>query len=263
MANAHVEARVKTFDLSGKIALVTGAGRGFGREFCRYLAGANATVIATDQNQETADATAAAVRREGGQTHSFELDVTDPRQIRETFDAVVAQFGRLDILVNNAGINTGNDTPPEALPLETWDRVIGTNLTGCFLCCQAAARSMIPASAGKIINVASAAAARIPRLTGRHVTSYAVSKAAIVMLTRCLGLEWARYGITVNSISPTFSNTALIVRDPTLLEQMIESSPFRRLGEPHDLAGALLYLASSASDFMTGQDLLVDGGFSL
>jgi NAD(P)-dependent dehydrogenase (short-subunit alcohol dehydrogenase family) len=251
------------FDLTGRVALVTGAAQGFGRAFSHYLAHAGADVAVVDINADGAEATAAEVRALGRQAIGMRIDVRDAASVQSAVDRTVAELGRLSILVNNAGINTGNDTRTEDLDPDIWTLVIETNLTGYFRFCQAAWGPMQRGGGGKIINVASAAAARVPRLPGRHTTAYTVSKAAVVSLTRCLGLEWAQDGICVNSISPTYSNTGLIKRDPAILRTMLDSSPFGRLGEPSDLNGILLYLASAASDFTTGQDFLVDGGYAI
>ena len=251
------------FDLSGRVALVTGGAQGFGRAFSHYLAGAGADIAVVDINAAGAEAAAGEIRAIGRRAIGIEVDVKDAVSVRTAVDRTVAELGGLDILVNNAGINTGNDTRPEVLDPSVWDLVIKTNLTGYFLFCQAAWPPLQRSTGGRIINVASAAAARVPRLPGRHTTSYTVSKAAVVSLTRCLGLEWAKDGICVNSISPTYSNTGLIKRDPVILQTMIDSSPFARLGESSDLMGVLLFLASSASEFTTGQDFLVDGGYSI
>jgi gluconate 5-dehydrogenase/2-deoxy-D-gluconate 3-dehydrogenase len=245
------------------VALVTGAAQGFGRAFCLFLAGAGADVAAVDINGDGVLATANEVRALGHRSLGLVVDVTDRTQIKSAVDDVVRSLGRLDILVNNAGINTGNDTPPASLPAETWDRVMATNVSAYFFFSQAAVVPMTAAGRGRIINMASAAATRIPRLPTRHVVAYAVSKAAVVMLTRALALEWASLNVTVNSISPTYSDTGLIRREPRILEAILASTPFRRLGQASDLEGILLYLASAASDFTTGQDFLIDGGFSL
>ena len=254
---------VDQFDLSGQVALVTGAAHGLGRAFCGVLALAGADVAAIDIDGDGALATAGEVAALGRRSMGLAVDVTQPSQVRSAVDDVVGRLGGLDILVNNAGINRGNDTPPEDLPPETWDLVMATNVSAYFYLSQAAIVPMKAAGRGRIINVASAAANRIPRLPGRHVVAYAVSKAAVVMLTRALALEWANLGVTVNSISPTYTNTGLIRREPEIVEAMVRSTPFNRLGEPEDLTGILLYLASRASDFTTGQDFLIDGGYSL
>jgi NAD(P)-dependent dehydrogenase (short-subunit alcohol dehydrogenase family) len=253
----------RLFDLTGEVALVTGAGRGFGRAFSQYLAQAGAAVATASFNGDAAAATAAQIVASGGRAIGIQVDVRSEQAVTAAVERTVETLGGLTILVNNAGINTGNDTLPEELPLTTWDSVLATNVTGYFLFSRAAMRPMTHAGHGKIINIASAAAARVPRLPGRHTTAYTVSKAAVIALTRCLALEWAQHNICVNSISPTFSNTGLIKRDPAILQAMIETSPFKRLGETADLAGMLLYLASRASDFTTGQDFLVDGGCSI
>jgi len=251
------------FDLTGRAALVTGGAQGFGKGFCEILARAGADVAVMDIDGKRAEKTAGDIEALGRRSMALRVDLTDRAQIQPAVDAAVGHFGRLDILVNNAGINTGNDLLPEDLPAETWDRVIATNVTAYFLLSQAALKALAASGHGRIINMASSAATRIPRLPGRHVVAYAVSKSAVVGLTRALALEWARLNVTVNSISPTYSNTGLIRREPAILEAMIASTPFCRLGETSDLAGILIYLASSASAFTTGHDFLIDGGYSL
>ena len=251
------------FDLARSSVLVTGAGSGIGKAICTMLDARGARVLVTDVDPDAAAATAEELLPGGRCLGSMGLDVRDEAAAGDAVDAVVAAAGSLDVLVNNAGINFGNDVPAEALPLDTWQLVLGVNLTGPFVCSQAAARHMIPQGRGKIVNIASASAAILPRLDRRFITAYSVSKAGVVMLTRTLGLQWARYGITVNAISPTYTDAGLIQRDEVRMNQMIHSSPFERLGLTSDLEGAIVYLSSRASDFMTGQNLLVDGGFSL
>jgi NAD(P)-dependent dehydrogenase (short-subunit alcohol dehydrogenase family) len=245
------------------VAIVTGAARGFGRAFCHYLAVAGADIAAIDLDGDGAESTAAEIRGLGRRAVGIAVDTRDSAQVWAATGRVVKELGGPTVLVNNAGINTGNDTPPEELALEIWDQVINTNLTGYFRFCQAVLGPMRSAGGGKIINIASTVATRVPRLPGRHTTSYTVSKAGVIALTRCLGLEWAQYGICVNAISPTYSDTGLIRREPALLELMVASSPFHRLGRPSDVMGILLYLASPASDFTTGHDFLIDGGYSI
>jgi NAD(P)-dependent dehydrogenase (short-subunit alcohol dehydrogenase family) len=250
------------FELDGKVAIVTGAGRGIGKALAGTLAGAGATVVPLDIDGAAAEATRAALNPAIPVTCS-DVDVADANEVDQFLAQVYDKLGSLDVLVNNAGINVGNDTPAEHLPLDVWQRVLEVNLTAPFICSQRAARIMIAQGGGKIINIASAGAVVLPRVDDRYPTAYCVSKAGLIMLTRSLALQWAPYGINVNAISPGYTDTGLIQRDEVRLRQMVDSSPFARLGQPSDLAGATLYLASEASSFMTGHNLVVDGGYSL
>jgi NAD(P)-dependent dehydrogenase (short-subunit alcohol dehydrogenase family) len=175
----------------------------------------------------------------------------------------ISHFGRIDILVNNAGIHIGGDFPPEALDKQYWDKTLAVNLTGAFLCCQTVGKHMIKRKRGKIINLASISGMVVNRLTNRHPLSYCVSKAGVVMLTKVLAAEWARYNINVNAIAPTYCKTAIINPDPAIQAEMMRDIPMGRLGNPEDLAGTVVYLASAASDFVTGHMLLVDGGYTV
>lgn len=224
------------------------------------LSEAGASVLASDVD------TAAAVETQrllptSCELQAQQLDVTDPGSIAATMDYLVAETGRLDIPFNNAGINTCSDTPAERLDAEAWRRVLEVNLAGPVLCAQQAGRRTIARGRGKIINVASAAAVIIPGLNERYLTSNSTSKASVVMLTRTLALQWAQCGITVKAISPTYTDTNLIQRNELRMRPTMGLSPFNRLSETSDLTGAPVYLAAPASDFTTGRNMLVDGGY--
>ncbi|MCS7268875.1 MAG: glucose 1-dehydrogenase [Geminicoccaceae bacterium] len=244
-------------DLSGKVALVTGASSGLGLHMARTLARAGAAVALAARRLERIEAEARALRAEGRRAVAVPLDVTDPRSVEEGLARARAALGTVTVLVNNAGI-AHTDRALE-LPPATFRSVLATNLEGAFLVAQAAARAMIEAKVGgSIVNVASILGFRV---AGR-VAAYAASKAGLVRLTEALALEWARFGIRVNALAPGYIETDLN-REFFASEAgkaMIARVPQRRLGRMEDLDGPLLLLASDASAYMTGTTIVVDGG---
>lgn len=247
------------FDLTGKKALVTGAAVGIGRGCAVALAKAGADVAIVDIDQKTACKTVEEIRSLGRDSLFVRCDVTQRDQVQEMLRQVTARFGRLDIGVNNAGIAIlGAD---EQLEQPAWDKVIAVNLTGAFLCCQAEAQQMIRQSppGGKIINIASMSA-RIANCNA----SYDSSKAGIVHMTRTLAAEWGTYNINVNCISPSYILSPMHASTPLVARQRIrELTPLGHVERPEDLHGAAIFLASAASNYVTGHDLLVDGGHTL
>ncbi|MEW6032453.1 MAG: glucose 1-dehydrogenase [Bacillota bacterium] len=249
------------FDLTGKVALVTGGSRGIGRAICLGLAtfGADVGVLARDR--ETGEDTAARVRAMGRRAVFVQADVSDVAQVREAVRDTVREFGRLDILVNNAGV--GAQTPAEQVTPEEWEAIIGINLKGLFFCSQEAAKVMIAqGQGGRIINVAS-----IFGIVGSELGAsvYHASKGAVVNLTRALACEWAKYGILVNSIGPGFivtDMTRAIQEMPALAELLERRHALGRFGCPEECVGAVVFLASRASTFVTGENLFVDGGYT-
>jgi NAD(P)-dependent dehydrogenase (short-subunit alcohol dehydrogenase family) len=243
------------FDLSGKMALVTGASGGLGLHFARTLAAAGARVALAARRKEQLEANVATI----GSEHAIAvaMDVTDPESVGRGMAEIAQRFGPATIVVNNSGVTATR----AALDLdpEEWDRIMGTNLKGAWLVARAAARQLIDAKlAGSIINVASILGFRV----AGHVAPYAASKAALVQLTRALALEWARYRIRVNAIAPGYIETDLnrefFASDPG--KALIARIPQRRLGRLEDLDGPLLLLAADASAYMTGSAIVVDGG---
>lgn len=246
-----------SFDLSGRIALVTGGNGGIGLGMAKGLAGAGATVILAGRNAEK---NAAAAKEIGSAASAIELDVANDESCRALFRTVEDRFGRLDILVNNAGINVR--ARPEDLKMPGWHQVMDTNVSGVFLCCQLAYPLMVKGGGGKIIMIGSMAT-----MFGSPVTpAYAASKAAIVLLGRSLTAAWAKDNIQINSVLPGSIDTDLTRaarRDiPGMHERVLARTPAGRWGSPDDLAGIAVFLASPASDFINGASITVDGGFS-
>jgi NAD(P)-dependent dehydrogenase (short-subunit alcohol dehydrogenase family) len=252
-------ADLSLFDLTGKKALVTGGAVGIGRGYATALAMAGADVAIVDIDLKTAEKTSAAIRAMGRDSLAIRCDVTDKEQVQSMVAQVVERFGRLDIGVNNAGIAIlGGD---EELDQADWDKVIAVNLTGVYLCAQAQAQQMIrqTPTEGKIINTASMSA-RIANCNA----SYDASKAGIVHMTRTLAAEWGRFNINVNCISPSYLMTPMHASTPTVVRERIrELTPLGHVERPEDLYGAVVFLASAASNYVTGHDLLVDGGHTL
>jgi sorbose reductase len=250
----------KLFDISGRKALVTGAGRGIGKVLALTLGEAGCDVALFGLHRQNLEEVANLVQKFGVRAIVFEGDVSRGEDVRKAFSGVAIDFGRLDICVNNAGISM--QKPVEDMPEEDWDRIMDVNMKGIFLCSQEAARLMIPQKSGSIINIGSISARTVN--VPQKQAIYNTSKAGVVMLTQAMAVEWAPYGIRVNSISPGYMKTEMTLSSMSKLFPDWESlTPLGRLGEPGELRGALIYLASDASSYVIGHDLVVDGGYTI
>jgi NAD(P)-dependent dehydrogenase (short-subunit alcohol dehydrogenase family) len=246
------------FDLTGRVAVVTGAGGVLGGALARSLAVRGAHVAITDLSLSSLDGVLADIEALGRKSFATACDVTDEPAVRRLMDEIVDQMSCIDILVTAAGI--ANRFPAEDFPVEQWERVMRVNVRGTFLCCQAAGRHMIRGGRGKIVTIGSVRGF-IGSPGGN--TGYATSKGAVHALTRQLATEWARHQINVNSIAPAVFATPLtrdILQSPESSEHVVSRIPWGRIGEVSDMVGAVLFLASPASDFVTGAILSVDGG---
>ena len=248
------------FGLEGDVALITGGGGAIGAATAVAYARAGAAVVLADKAEDAAGRVADEVKGIGGSSLVVRMDVTQDESVRAAVEHAVGEFGKIDILVNNAGINIRKE-PHELTPAD-WHAVMDVNVTGYFLCARAVGPGMIARRSGRIINVAS-----IMGFRGSSISpnlAYNTSKGAVVNFTRTLAGEWARHGIRVNGIAPTYLRTALtekLLSDPGPSARIVARTPMGKVGVPEDLAGAMLYLASPASSLVTGHTLAVDGGW--
>ena len=248
------------FDLIGQAALVTGGARGIGRACAEGLAEFGADVAIADLHEENLNKTVPEVAEQYGvRTEGIICDCTDAAAVTNMVQRVVALFGKIDILVNSVGITIWEDA--EKMTEEQWYKVMDTNLNSTFLCCQAAAQHMIKQQHGSIISVASMSAhiVNIPQ----NQVAYNASKAAIIHMTRSMAAEWAKYNVRVNTISPGYTLTEMTKTVPEYHEGWCELIPMKRMAEPEELIGAVVYLASDAASYTTGEDIIIDGGYML
>jgi gluconate 5-dehydrogenase len=249
------------FDLTGRVAIVTGGSRGLGQEMAEGLAEAGARLLLCARREEWLTPTVAAMRARGFQVEGAICDVAQPDQVQTVIDRTLAAYGRIDILVNNAGLSWGE--APETMPLDKWHKVLDANLTGAFLFSQAAGREMLKQQYGRIINIASVAGLQ-GSVNGPHYAGYAASKAGLMGLTRELAASWGRRGIRVNAIAPGFFHSRLADTAIPLAEPGIKAfSPIPRIGAAGELKGVAVFLAADASNYITGQVIVVDGGRSV
>jgi NAD(P)-dependent dehydrogenase (short-subunit alcohol dehydrogenase family) len=243
--------------LRGKVAIVTGAGRGLGQAMAVALATAGADVALAARSKDQLEVVAGEIEQLGRRALAVPTDVTDPAAVAHLVEATVADLGGLDILVNNSGVLTS--TPLLEQDVDEWDRVIDTNVRGTYLATRAAGAHMVAQGSGKIINIASNFAFKgVP-----NHAAYCTSKAAVVAFTRSMAVEWARYGVQVNALAPGYFATdmnAELRAQPEALAKVLRAVPARRMGEAHELSAWLVLLAGPASDFMTGETIVIDGG---
>jgi gluconate 5-dehydrogenase len=247
------------FDLSGKVAIVTGGATGLGRQMAQGLAEFGADIVVCARNADRCEAAASELGDIGVRSFGMGCDVRNPDQVNAVVTRARDELGRLDILVNNAG--TSWAASPEDIPLDAWEKVIGVNLTGAFLFSQAAGRVMIAQQGGAIVNIASVAAFRGADPEAMNALPYNASKGGLISFTRDLAVKWARHDIRVNAIAPGWfpSDMAAKVLEESG-DRLLARIPLGRFGGTNDLKGAVVYLASQASAFVTGQTLVVDGG---
>lgn len=247
------------FDLTGKTAIVTGGGRGLGEQMATGFAEAGANVVLCSRKVEACQEVAAKLEQLGVKTLALKCDISKPADVQVVVDETLAHFGQIDILVNNSGATWG--APAVEMPLEAWQKVMDVNVTGTFLMSQAVGKQMIKQRSGKIINIASVAGlgGTDPRVM--DTIGYNTSKGAVLTFTKDLAVKWGPYNIHVNAIAPGFFPTKM---SKVLMEKgrdpLLDGTPLRRFGSENDLKGAALFLASKASDFITGDCLIVDGG---
>ena len=243
--------------LQDRVAIVTGAGQGIGRAIVVELARAGAHVVASGRRLEPLEAVAGEARALGRRALAVSCDVGVAAQVEHLVAETVREFGRVDLLVNNAGYRIR--APLDRLPRAEWDAMIATNLTGVFLCCQAAGRVMIAQRAGKIVNITSVAG----RTGSRGMAAYAAAKAGVTALTQSLGAEWAKHGMTVNAVAPGPTETEGVLevwKTEAMIAQAAREVPLQRLGRPEEVAWAVVFLASDRANFITGETLYVSGG---
>jgi len=246
------------FNLKDRVAIVTGGSRGLGQEMAEGLAEAGASLMLCARRDEWLAPTVDAFRARGFTVEGMLCDVSKAADVQAVVDKTVSRFGRVDVLINNAGVTWAAE--PEVLPLDKWQKVVDINLTGAFLFAQAAGRDMLKREWGRIINIASIAGMHAS-VNGPHYAPYAATKAGLIGLTKELAVSWARKGIRVNAIAPGFFHSRLADGAIAMNETAIKaSSPIPRVGDAGELKGVAVFLAADASNYITGQTIVVDGG---
>jgi len=250
------------FDLTGKVALITGGGRGLGKQIAEAFAEAGCQIIVCSRKIENCEETSKELQEKGIKSMALACDVTNKEDVEIVIKKVIEEFGKIDILVNNSGATWGASV--EEMPEDAWDKVMNVNVKGTFLMSQKVGKHMIENGTGKIINISSVAGIKAEPEEVLNAIGYSTSKAAVIHFTKDLARKWAHHGVYVNSIAPGFFPTKMT---KAVLEKkgedIISHIPLKRIGDDKMLKGAALYLASTASDFVTGQTIVVDGGATL
>lgn len=247
-------------ELTGKVALVTGAGRGLGRAIAMALSEAGAHVVVASRTRSELESFVEEVQAQGREALAHPCDITDEDSVESLVTAAIDRFGTVDILVNNSGVVS--TVPLVDQSAEDWDRVIGTNLRGVFLATRAAGRRMVKQGSGKVINISS----NFSTMGVANHAAYAASKAAVSAFTRSMSIEWAKHGVQVNALAPGYFATELnreLREDTATFNKVVRAVPARRMGEPGEIKPWALLLAGPASDFMTGETIVIDGGQSV
>ncbi|MDP2969055.1 MAG: glucose 1-dehydrogenase [Deltaproteobacteria bacterium] len=248
------------FDLTGKVAMVTGSTRGLGETSAKALAKAGADIAVCGRNPQDLDRVSAEIQTMGRKSQGFEIDVLSKEKVKKAVEQILNRFGRVDILVNNAGTNYR--VPVLEYPEEQWDLIINTNLKGYFLVAQAVVPQMIEQGYGKVINMSSI----FGKVGLANQLAYASSKGGVDQMTKVMALEWAKQGVRVNAIGPTYFETDMVKQirnDPERFNFINERTPMGRWGYLPELEGTVIFLASKASDFITGQTIYIDGGWTV
>ena len=248
------------FNLKGKVAIVTGSSSGLGITFAQSLAEVGANIVLAARRVDKLNEVADTITKLGVKVKPIQCDVSQQNQVQSLVDETIKTFGRLDIVVNNAGVAAMS--PATDISVEDWNRVVSINLTGTFLCARTAAKQMMKRGGGKIVNIASVYGAVGDVFPA---SPYYATKGAVINLTRDLAVEWAPFKINVNAIAPGFFPSEMtegVFADPHYLEYINKQTPLGRTGNAEDLKGAVVFLASSASDYVTGQTIFVDGGWT-
>ncbi len=249
------------FSLQGKVAIVTGGGRGLGLSMAHALAEAGSNVVVCSRKEDNCKKAAREIEKTGVQASGYKCDITNPNDIVALKDFVLNEFARIDILVNNSGATWG--CPMENYPIDGWRKVMEVNVTGTFLCSQIIGREMIEQSRGKIINISSVAGSVGCKPEIMDAIAYNTSKGAIDTFTKDLAVKWAKHNVNVNAIAPAFFRTDMTKETMDKAGgEILKYVPMGRFGELVDIKGAVVFLASAASDYVTGMILYVDGGFT-